>query len=77
MKKRSLQGKLRLRKTTVRALDQDALQQARGGFTEAGTVCDQLTLSPHCALSCDTCGCDLPSDACSVSCTQVANCTAR
>ena len=70
MKKRTLNKKLRLRKDTVRSLDQNAMSQAQGGYTEAGTVCDQLTLSPHCAHSCDTCGCGpVPSSGCSFACT--------
>ena len=75
MKKRKLNSKLRLRKSTLRSLDEGALQAARGGHTEAGSVCDQLTLSPHCALSCDTCVCDpFPSaqTACSFTCSQGA-----
>jgi len=55
MKKRKLNKKLTLRKDTVRTLDQEAMNKVQGGFSEAGTTCDFLTLSPHCAISCLTC----------------------
>lgn len=55
MKKRKLNKKLRLRKDTVRTLDQESMSKAQGGFTEVGTVCDHLSLSPFCAFTCIDC----------------------